>query len=76
MGSSKISGDMVINDVIRQYPETIAVFNTFRVDACCGGGESIAKTSGADGVDLPRLLDALNAAAGGQGKVRGVAGES
>ena len=76
MGSSKISGDMVINDVIRQYPDTIAVFNTFRVDSCCGGGESIAKTSGADGVDLPSLLDALNAAAGGAGEGKGAAVES
>jgi regulator of cell morphogenesis and NO signaling len=68
MGSPKITGDMVINDVIRQYPATIAVFNAFRVDSCCGGGQSIERTSGADGVDVTSLLAALNAAVGGEGE--------
>jgi len=64
----KITGDMIINDVIRKYPETIAVFNAFRVDSCCGGGQSIEKTAAADGVDLAALLEALNRAVERRGR--------
>ena len=58
-----ISKDMVINDVIKKYPKTIAVFNAFRVDACCGGAQSIEATATADGVHVAALLLALNEAA-------------
>ena len=51
---------MTINDVIKKYPQTIAVFNKFRVDSCCGGGQAIEKTAMADGVDIEGLLQALN----------------
>lgn len=60
---TKISSDMIINDVIIRYPETIRVFNRFNVDACCGGGASIEATAEADGVDVQALLLALNQAA-------------
>jgi len=55
-----ITKDMVINDVIKKYPKTVRVFNKFKVDACCGGGNSIEKTAKADGVDVDELLKALN----------------
>lgn len=58
----KINKDMVINEVIKQYPQTIAVFNQFNVDSCCGGGQTIEKTATVDGVNLDSLLTALNAA--------------
>ncbi len=58
-----ITKDMIINDVIKRYPETIAVFNRFNVDACCGGGASIEATARADGVEVESLLTALNEAA-------------
>ncbi|MDI6784152.1 MAG: DUF542 domain-containing protein [bacterium] len=58
----KITKEMIINEVIKQYPQTIAIFNQFKVDSCCGGGQSIAKTATADGVDIAALLTALNAA--------------
>lgn len=55
-----ITGDLVINEVIRRYPQTIKVFNRFHVDACCGGGFSIETTAARDGVDVQALLKALN----------------
>jgi iron-sulfur cluster repair protein YtfE (RIC family) len=58
--SDFVTRDMVINDVIKKYPQTIAVFNQFRVDSCCGGGQSIDKTSTRDGVDVDLLMQALN----------------
>lgn len=57
-----INRDMVINDVIKKYPQSIAVFNQFRVDSCCGGGQSIDKTATRDGVDVDLLVQALNEA--------------
>jgi len=60
-----ITGDMVINEVIRKYPATIKVFNDFRVDSCCGGGAPIEVTARRDGVDVDGLVRALNAAAEG-----------
>lgn len=59
---TRITRDMVINDVIKKYPETISVFNRFNVDSCCGGGASIEATAKKDGADLENLMDALNRA--------------
>ena len=58
--SDVITREMVINDVIKSYPQSIAVFNQFRVDSCCGGGQSIEKTATRDGVDVASLMQALN----------------
>ncbi len=60
MGS--ITPDMVINDVIKKHPETIKVFNEYKVDSCCGGGASIGTTAKRDGVDVETLVKALNVA--------------
>src|SRR5512140_2497072 len=60
-----ITGDMVINEVIRKDPATIKVFNDYRVDSCCGGGAPIELTARRDGVDVDGLVRALNAAVEG-----------
>ena len=60
-----ITGDMIINDIIRKYPQTIKVFNDYKVDSCCGGGASIETTAKRDGIDVVGLLKALNEAVGG-----------
>lgn len=57
-----ITRGMIINDVIRKYPQTIKVFNDYRVDSCCGGGAPIETTAKRDGVDVETLVKALNAA--------------
>jgi regulator of cell morphogenesis and NO signaling len=58
-----ITGTMIINDVIKKYPQTIKVFNDHKVDSCCGGGAPIETTAKRDGVDVEGLLKALNEAA-------------
>lgn len=58
-----ITKDMVINDVVRKYPQTMPVFARYNVDSCCGGGFSIEATATKDGVDVEALLRALNEAA-------------
>ena len=60
MAKAPITKDMIINDVIKLYPATIAVFNRFNVDSCCGGGYSIEQTATRDGADVPALLAALD----------------
>jgi regulator of cell morphogenesis and NO signaling len=55
-----ITKEMIINDVVSKYPKIIAVFNKFKVDACCGGGFSIEKTAKNDGVNVQELLKELN----------------
>lgn len=62
MVNNVITREDIINDVIKQYPKTIAVFNKLRVDSCCGGGQSIEKTATRDGVDVQALVKALNEA--------------
>ena len=62
MNNVAITRDMTINDVIKDYPQSIAVFNEFRVDSCCGGGQTIDKTATSDGVNIDALLQALNKA--------------
>jgi regulator of cell morphogenesis and NO signaling len=57
----KIPESMAVNDAIRLYPETIAVFNDFGIDSCCGGAEPIAEAARRDGADLEELLAALAA---------------
>ena len=65
----EITRDRIINDVIKKYPQSIAVFNEFQVDSCCGGGQSIEKTAAAGGIDVDALLRALNEAVTAGGEV-------
>lgn len=60
-----ITRNMVINDVIKKHPQTIKVFNDYKVDSCCGGGAPIETTAKLDGIDVDGLLEALNEAVGG-----------
>lgn len=55
-----VTKEMIINDVVAKYPKTIAVFNKFKVDACCGGGFSIETTARKDGANIEALLRELN----------------
>ena len=57
-----ITKDMIINDVVNKYPETMKVFNDFKVDSCCGGGQSIATTAAVSNANIPELMEALNKA--------------
>jgi regulator of cell morphogenesis and NO signaling len=54
---------MTLNDAIRLHPETVAVFNEFGLDACCGGAATIAEAAARDGAPLDELLRALEGVA-------------
>lgn len=57
-----IGPDRMVNEVIRSHPATIAVFNRFGIDSCCGGAASIHDAAIRDGAEPGALLSALNQA--------------
>ncbi len=59
-----ITPSSIVNETLRQYPETATVFNQFGIDACCGGAASISDSAIRDGADPKALLNALNLAVG------------
>ncbi len=60
---AKISKDMTISKVVAKYPETIEVFLEHGM-GCLGCGiaqfETIEQGATAHGIDLKKLMDALN----------------
>lgn len=56
----KITKEMVVNDAIKLYPDTIGVFSKFHIDSCCGGAVSIEDAAKRDKADLDALLKKLN----------------
>jgi iron-sulfur cluster repair protein YtfE (RIC family) len=58
-----IDADLTVNEAIRRYPATVAVFNDFGIDACCGGAAMLAEAAVRDGADPVALLEAVRAAA-------------
>jgi iron-sulfur cluster repair protein YtfE (RIC family) len=59
-----IPADITVNETIRRFPATVAVFNAFGIDACCGGAAPLAEAAVRDGADPVELLEAVRAAAG------------
>jgi regulator of cell morphogenesis and NO signaling len=56
-----IHAGLTVNEAIRRFPATVAVFNEFGIDACCGGAAPLAEAAERDGADPDALLDALRA---------------
>lgn len=53
---------LTVNDVVIRWPATIAVFNRFGIDTCCGGMVSVEDAARREGVEARSLCDALQAA--------------
>jgi regulator of cell morphogenesis and NO signaling len=62
MTMKAIDVSTTVNDVLKQYPGTVSIFNAFGIDACCGGAASLREAARRDGVDLAELLAALQPA--------------
>ncbi len=58
--AQQITKDMTVNQVLKLYPKTVGVFNTFNIDSCCGGNRSIEQASKEDKAALEELLSTLN----------------
>lgn len=57
-----ITKEMIVNDIIKKYPKTLAVFGKFKIDSCCGGGTSIEVAGKRDGADVDAMVKELNKA--------------
>lgn len=62
--STQVDPALTVDAMMSRHPETIAVFNRFGMDTCCGSAVPIADAARRDGVDLDQLLRALEEAAG------------
>jgi iron-sulfur cluster repair protein YtfE (RIC family) len=51
-----------VDAVMAQHPATMAVFNAFGVDSCCGAHRTIHEAAVADHVDVATLLVELERA--------------
>ena len=59
--TTTIQGTMTINETIRERPETVAVFDRYGLDSCCGGSLPIEQAARRHGLDPDEVLAALNA---------------
>ena len=50
-----------VNDILVEHPATVAVFNTFGIDACCGGDATLIEAARRDGADVHAMIAALDA---------------
>ena len=53
--------EITVNELIREVPLTIPVFNSFGIDSCCGGAVPVREAARRDGADVDALLAALAA---------------
>ena len=61
----RIDPAWTVNEVLQRHPGTVAVFNAFGIDACCGGASPLSEAARRDGADLDALVAALEAPASG-----------
>lgn len=54
--------EMTVNEVIRRYPATVALFSRWGIDSCCGGGLPVAEAAQRHGVDLATVAAELERA--------------
>ena len=58
---TRITKEMVVREVAKRWPQTVAVFGNHKVDFCCGGAHSIEQTAQARGCkDIDALIADLN----------------
>ena len=54
-----IDSALTVNELIARHPATVAAFNAFGIDACCGGAVPVREAARRDGADPEALLTAL-----------------
>lgn len=53
-----------VDDLMARHPVTMAVFNAFGIDSCCGAQRSVHVAAQEDGADERALIEALEHAIG------------
>ena len=49
-----------VNEILAKHPAAVSAFNTFGIDACCGGDAPLVEAARRDGADLHALIAALD----------------
>ncbi len=57
--TAQLPSDLTVNEAVRRWPATVAVFNRFGIDACCGGATCIREAAVRDGAPPDDVLRAL-----------------
>lgn len=55
----KITKDISLKDLVKNYPQTIEVLNTLSIDFCCGGDDTIEVAVNSNNQDLEETLALL-----------------
>lgn len=55
----QIDPALTINEIVAAHPQTMAVFNQFGLDTCCGGGVRVDEAARRDGIDADAVIAAL-----------------
>ncbi|MFQ6135879.1 MAG: DUF542 domain-containing protein [Candidatus Hydrothermarchaeales archaeon] len=58
----RITGNMRVGDVMRNYPNTRSIFMRYGICDCCGGELSIEETARSRDIDIEALIRNLNVA--------------
>lgn len=61
--TAPIEEGTMVRELAGKYPQTLAVFERFGIDYCCGGNMDLATAAERAGVNLEKLLEALDASA-------------
>ena len=46
---------LTVNEIAAAHPGTVAVFNRFGLDLCCGGGVNVEQAARRDGLDYDEV---------------------
>lgn len=60
--ASAIDARSTVNDIVARYPATLAVFNAFGIDTCCGGALAVTEAAARHKIPLNALRSALESA--------------
>jgi regulator of cell morphogenesis and NO signaling len=61
---TRIAPTMTVNTAILLHPRTVAVFDRYGIDSCCGGALPIEEVAKRHALDLDALMAELREAAG------------
>jgi regulator of cell morphogenesis and NO signaling len=56
-----ISSEMTVREVATQLPESTRVFETLKIDYCCGGNRSLTEACASAGVEVDNVISELSA---------------
>jgi iron-sulfur cluster repair protein YtfE (RIC family) len=57
-----LNSEWAVVETARRHPATVAVFARLRMDACCGGAESIRNSAQHNGLKVEDVMEQLETA--------------